>query len=328
MIGNISRAAFFLNCRRKAHNIFDLRLDALQPAEPLTIGGAYHKGAAVLTATKDRALALQAAEDEYRERTKHVKLLPEERAFAEHNIELVRRMVNAQADMYEHDDWVVLQPEVEFCVPLPNSTHHCVFFHNILHPNFPIDLCMDVQCQQPHWFRGKSDAVLSWKSMTWILERKTSGLLGDLFWNRWYLDVQPTGYIYGVWKGAGIKPHGFIMEKVTKPRKNASDPFHVTIEREPYLRTEADLLTFETEFGQILTDMERAYVEGTHYKNTGSCFNWNRKCDFHGLCKRGYQIIPGEFRQRDPDYVENKYYEILGLPVPTPVPMEEPHEFD
>lgn len=331
MIGNISRAAFFQQCRTKSYNMFTLGQEPLTPAEPLVIGGAYHKGAAVLTAKKDRDLAIQAAEVEYRERTKDAKLLPEEIAVVEKNIELTRRMIHSLADMYENDDWQVLQPEVEFCVPLPGTEHHCIYVHNILHPDADEEsplTCTDKRCIHPHYLRGKSDAVLSWQSMVWILERKTSGLLGDLFWNRWHLDVQPTSYMYGVQKSLGIRPNGFIIEKVTKPRKNAVDPFHITIEREPFLRTDADLLTFEREISQLFTDYERSYVEGTHYKNTASCFNWNRRCHFHDQCKRGGVVVPGEFRQREMDYVETKYYELLGLPVPVTQPKEESHDLD
>lgn len=140
--------------------------------------------------------------------------------------------------------------------------------------------------------------------------------------------MQPTGYIYGIWKSIGLKPNGFIMEKVTKPRKNAADPFHITIEREPFLRSDTDLLEFERDFTGMLTDMEQAYISGNWYKNTASCFNWNRKCHFLDQCRRNHQIIEGEFRKRDQDYVDVKYYEILGLPVPTTTPTEEPRELD
>lgn len=330
MIINLSRAAFFMQCRRKTCDMYHLGLDTHTTPEPLVIGGAYHVAVAYLTAKRDRAGAIALAESTYRERIFGEHLLPEERALVEQNIELTKRMVSAQADLYEHDDWTLLQPEVEFCVELPNTMHHCVFVHNILHPNDQpyADSCNDPQCMINHRLKGRADGLIAWKGMIWIIERKTSGLAGEFFWTQWQLAAQPTGYIYGCWKGAGVRPNGFILEKTNKPRKNAKDPFHITIEREPFLRSDADLLEFERDISQIATDYERAYVEGAWYKNTASCTIWNRKCYFHDLCKRNQEVLPGEFRKRKPDYVDAEYYKLLNLPVPQEVITDEVSEVD
>lgn len=322
MIINLSRAAFFMQCRRKTYDMFVLGQDPHQTPDVLVIGGAYHAAVAFLTAHKDRAGALEMAEVEYRKRIAKDTLLPEERAIAEKNIELTKRMLNVQADMYEKDDWTLLQPEVEFCVELPKTIHHCAFIHQILWPNCSLtdnpdmEPCTDPRCFVNHRLKGKADGLISWKSRVWIIERKTSGVPGEFFWTQWQLAAQPTGYIYGCWKGAGIKPNGFILEKTTKPRKNASDPFHITIEREPFLRSDADLLEFESDISQIARDYERAYTENAWYKNTASCTAWNRKCYYHEQCKRNQEVMPGEFRPRDKDYVDAEYYRLLGLPIP------------
>jgi hypothetical protein len=315
----MSRAAFFLQCRRKAYNMFIRGQDPHQTPDVLVIGGAYHAAVAYLTAKKDREGALEIAEKEYRLRISKDTLLPEELVIVEKNIELTKRMLNVQADMYLKDDWELLQPEIEFCVPLPNTEHHCQFVHEILSANPPRgkeDFHELGMCYQPHYLKGRADGLISWKGMLWIIERKTSGMRQETFWTQWQLAAQPTGYIYGCWKGAGIRPNGFILEKTQKPAKNAADQFHITIEREPFLRSDADLLEFEKDISQIATDYERAYVEDTWYKNTASCLNWNRRCYFHDQCKRNQEAIPGEFRQRDKDYVDAEYYKLLNLPVP------------
>lgn len=330
MIINMSRAAFFMQCRRKTYDMFHLGLDPHTTPEPLVIGGAYHVAVAHLVAQRDRAGALVLAEQHYRERIAGEHLLPEELRLAEQNIELTKRMVNAQADLYEHDDWTLLQPEVEFCVPLPGTEHHCHFAHEILQHAYPAIVPNYEQCNgafsiegrtciQPHRLKGRADGLIAWKGMVWIIERKTSALAGEFFWTQWQLGAQPTGYIYGAWKGAGIRPNGFILEKTTKPRKNSKDPFHIVIEREPFLRSDADLLEFERDISQIATDYERAYTEQAWYKNTASCTNWNRKCYYHDLCKRNQEQMPGEFRPRRKDYVDAEYYKLLDLPVPTEV---------
>lgn len=302
--------------------MFHLGLDPHTTPEPLVIGSAYHVAVAYLTAKRDRPGAVALAESTYRDRILGEHLLPEELQLAEQNIELTKRMVSAQADLYEHDDWTLLQPEVEFCVELPHTMHHCQFVHEILHPGEAAEhssrynTCNDQRCMVNHRLKGRADGLIAWKNMIWIIERKTSALAGEFFWTQWQLAAQPTAYIYGCWKKAGVRPNGFILEKTNKPRKNAKDPFHITIEREPFLRSDADLLEFERDISQIATDYERAYVESSWYKNTASCTNWNRKCYYHDLCKRGQEQIPGEFRPRKKDYVDVEYYKLLGLPIP------------
>lgn len=340
MIINVSRSQFFQQCRRKQH-FYDVGLTRPGLTEPLTIGTAYHKGTAVLTAKRDRSAALTAAEESYRsELAKLSMVLPEERVLHERNIEMIKRMLSAQAEQYERDSWTVLKPEVEFLVPLPNTTHHCQFCHNLLHPGRPWSIvqvpemggmmsdmptCQDKRCYQPHFLRGKTDAVLSWNSMIWILERKTSGMKQNIFWDQWYLSHQLSAYVYGVRASTGLPINGVLLEKMPKPAKN-QDPFSFDYspEREPYLRSESDLAEFEQEIIGVADDYESAArrhaggesLSRTFYRNPQSCIDYNRRCDFWDVCKRGGTVNPGEFGQREQDYVEAAYYTLLNIPNP------------
>jgi hypothetical protein len=325
VIINVSRSQGFQACRRKQY-FYDSGLVQLGLSEPLTTGSAYHKGTAVLIATRDRKSAVDAAETYYREElAKATMILPEERVLHERNIELAKRMVNAQADLYTKDAWTVLKPEVEFMVDLPGTEHHCHYIHQILYPGVyrPDDSCTDPRCRICHKLRGKTDAVLSWNSMIWILERKTSGMKQNIFWDQWYLSHQLSAYVYGVRKSTNLPVNGVILEKSPKPAKN-QDPFSFDYspEREPYLRSESDLAEFEAEISVIASDYERAATVGkaAFYRNPQSCIDYNRRCDYWDCCKRGGNPNPGEFRTRDTDYVESAYYTLLGLEVPVATP--------
>jgi hypothetical protein len=338
VIINISRAQFFQTCRRKQY-FYDQGLVQLGLAEPLTTGGAFHAGAAKLVATKDRQAALAAAEKYYRDELAKIQvLLPEEQALHERNIELAKRMVNAEADQYTKDAWTVLHPEVEFLVPLPGTEHHCWYCHKILYPALPYDQCRPwnederdhLGCWQPHFLRGKTDAVLSWNNLIWIMERKTSGWLQQIWWDQWYLSHQVSGYCYGVRKATGLPVNGVLMEKLPKPTKR-QDPFSFDYspEREPYLRTEAELAKFEREITRIATDYERCASDPNpmeaFYRNPQSCIDWNRRCDYWDCCKRDDGMpTDGQFRVRTQDYVEEAYYTLLNIPNPKEVHATTP----
>jgi hypothetical protein len=142
----------------------------------------------------------------------------------------------------------------------------------------------------------------------------------NIFWDQWYLSHQLSAYIYGVRKSTDLPVHGVLLEKMPKPARNQNPlTFDYSPEREPYLRSEQDLAEFEAEFIAIADDYERAAGVGkaAFYRNPQSCIDYNRRCQYWDVCKRGGSTLPGEFAQRPRDYVELAYYDLLGLPRPT-----------
>jgi hypothetical protein len=315
-----------------AKYLFKDRIEPFRVADPLILGGAYHKGLAAFFATGDKVSAMFVAESEYRGRYEQQEafILPEERPLIERNVVWLLNSLSEFFKHYKEGEIQVIQPEVEFCVPLPDTEHHCAFFHQLLHPDIPYtsdeqydkgysQLCDDSRCRQPHYFKGKTDAVVEWNGRVWLFEHKTEARTGDTYFIRFLLDNQPTGYIYGIQKATGLRPAGFVLNIIKKPNSNfKGDPLSVVgFEREAYIRTDADLSRFELELGSIADDFEEAAFDPRKiYMNTKSCTAWNRKCDFHSICSDHGDMDPNQFRTREYDYVEKEYYKILGLTPP------------
>ena len=326
MIANWSRLSQFAECRQKAWNWDELKLTSWRTPDALWQGGGFHVGVAELFATKNTHSSVQAAEDEIRGRLVKEIILPEERPLIEQRIEWTKRAVAKFAEYYAEEDIEVLWPEVSFNVPMPNSSHHCFFMHRLLHPDDSTNGCNDSRCWMPHYFRGRTDAVVQWMTKIWLFEHKTNSMSNDIFFKKYLLDAQPTGYMYGIWKSLGVKPEGFILNVIQKPYKTAKDQLSVGFSREPYFRTTEDLERFEREFIAQANDYERAFAAGASgdlsqvYMNTRSCSNWGRMCIYADKCQRGH-TFEGEFAHRVGDYVEAEYYKLAGLEVP-----EEPTE--
>jgi hypothetical protein len=335
MILNISRIKEFKQCsmKTKYHQIDGLEENSI--AIPLMTGGAFHEGAAEFLAHRDVKQAVQTSEAKYRERLVGQMILPEERTTIEQQIELSKRMVDVFASNFSDHEMTVISPEVEFCVAMPGTEHHCWFFHQLLHPEdrqgsdysrlargimySNSSSCPDKRCIQPHYFRGKTDAVISWKGKIWLLEHKTTAMTGNIFYDKFMLDFQTTGYLYGIGKALGTRPHGFLLNVLKKPNKNAKDQLSVSFEREPYLRTDEDITRFEHEFIHHAEDYENAVVNNRFAMDGAwneSCVKWNRRCYFWDVCKNHGRVVPEQFRQKEPDYVDEQYYKILGLTPP------------
>jgi hypothetical protein len=358
MIINVSRIKGLNECRQKEYNREVLKLIPLREAEPLMTGEAYHVGTAHLFATGDVVSALELTETTYRNRLKGQIILEAERPLIEREILIAKTAVKKYALQYPKEEFQVIMPEVAFCIPLPNTLHYCAYFHKILFPDTPIShfshyviktrfgipyavcpscgeeltykdlLKSDWTCGcghhlpkalQPHYFKGRADALLNWHNMIWIFEQKTSGLMTETWWRQWMLALQLSGYTYGVKKATGMEIAGILLNKIRKPKKNedvqkwaAGEIF----EREPFLRSNADLARFEREFSLQATEYEHAMTTPSIWMDTDSCFNWNRACYFHEMCLAHGEYDPAAFGIRKPDYVEEEYYNILGIPFP------------
>lgn len=338
MIINVSRATQFQECRQKSYNWDYLRLMAWREAEALMTGEAFHVGIAHYFSTRDVEASMQEAEKRYRERLVGQMVLPEEQQLIETQIELSRRMIHRYSQHYQNEPIQILMPEVKFMIPLPGTEHHCWFIHQIEHPDVLYEECPiesnrkgvhwgdlrseeGFNCWAPHYFTGKTDAVISWRNMIWLLEHKTAVNTGDIFYKRFRLDKQTTGYLYGIWKATGMRPHGFLLNVIKKPRADVAkrDPFAISFEREPFIRDDATLEEFERDIIMIANDYELAYRTNNIYKNERSCTSYNRECYYMHRCENHQQSDPDEFRTRSMDYVNLAYYELLGLEPPKDV---------
>jgi len=307
-------------------------------------GGSYHAGVAVLFAGGNTAEAVQAAEDSYAEALSGQVVLDAEKPLLQREITIARKAVELYCKHYQTEPFQVMHPEVDFTVAIPNTLHHCWFAHRLLHPdityekcyyNFPEHWGIDYpkECWQPHYLRGTTDALVSWNRMLWLLEHKTAAIDSQTWWDKWFLDLQITGYTYGVHKALGIRPQGVILNKINKPKKNESLAMwslkENIFQREPILRADEDLVRFERQFTQVCDDYERAFRLGHIYMNPDSCLNYNRRCYYFDMCRKHKETDTVNFRKREMDYVEAEYYKILNLEPPKPpeaTPAPKPYD--
>lgn len=337
MILNNSRAEQFNTCKQLAYNQDELGLAPHRTAQALLVGSGFHAGKVAINQKQgDLESAADAAEQEYMLRANWADLLPEEKKLAQADINLVRSMVKAYGEYYINENYELLASEVKFCTPLPNTEHHCYYFHKLLvklgQASEENQLeCKDPRCWQPHYLTGTTDAVIQWNRLVWLQEHKTTAY--DLYndspqsknWIRnWYLSTQASTYIYGIWKSLGVRPHGVLLNVVIKPRKNAANP-QFKFYREAFLRTEEQLARFEKNVSLLADDYEYRMRTGAVWQDPSGCFKYNRQCDFHNSCVTG-EVRQGEFRQREPDYVNAAYYKILGLEPPAHKESEENNE--
>ena len=353
MIVNHSRYSL-QTCWRRIFNQFHRRLEGPRSMN-LVDGGAMHEGIAVGLAEKDWAHAIEAARAKFDEDTKTATIPPEQTYLIEEHWQLVLKMIAKYQANWEQEGYEIIQPECTFDVELPGSMHNCIMMHwrdvngneywgeppaeQILARCVrPAHVALDSHCKcyTPHRLVGKTDAVVAWQRLLWLLEHKTNSLAPETFWKPWDIDIQPTIYIYGIWRSLGIRPRGVVVNAIHKPSeaqvsnwnskrkygppKSIAD--YIDYERRPFLRSEEDLLRVERTLTDFCNEWEWRVVTGqfNSVMLKTVCFSYNRHCDFYGMCTQHDE--PGALsamNDRAPDYVDDKMLvQILpGLAIPS-----------
>jgi len=329
MIANWSRLSAFAKCREKAWNWSEERLEPWQAQLPLLTGGGFHHGVADYFASHSIQSATAACEADIRKNLEGKIVLSEEQPSIAHAIAWSKLAVAKFAEHYEGQPVQVLWPEVQFMVSIPDSLHCCWEFHKRFCGDVPFakhneefiyrqfDTDSHPVCFQPHWFRGKTDAVVSYLGDVWLMEHKTNSQATENLVNRFFLDAQVTGYLYGIWKQMGMLPAGFILNVIQKPNARAKDQMTVGFAREIFERCTEDLVSFEGEFREQATQYENAF-RNKHlgnpfatFRTTTACMDYGRKCHFFDKCQRHpREALADEFMTREPDYVELAYQEV------------------
>lgn len=334
MIVNWSRLSNFGKCPERAWNWDHERLEQWAPELPLLQGSGFHEGVARFFARKDALDAEQAVEEKMRAELADKMILPEDKPAIEHAIKWSKLAVSKFADNYQSEPVTVLWPEVQFCVPIPGTEHCCWEFHKRFCGNVPWQVHQqafelnknsgtfiegEYPCFQPHYFRGKTDAVVQYLGDVWLFEHKTNSQQLENLVKRFFLDAQPTGYLYGIWKSMGVLPAGFILNVIQKPNRNAKDQMQVGFAREIFQRCQEDLEDWEGEFIQQANDYERAFRDrelGNPFaivRRTTSCMDYGRACPYFSKCQRHpREALEQEFHLREDDYVTLSYQEIYN----------------
>lgn len=349
MIINVSRWKAWRLCKRKAFNVYHRGLEG-QRSMNLVDGGAFHRGVAVGRATHIWDNGRAAAKEMFEQDVAKSSIPPEQAFLVEEHWKLVEKMIGCFEKQYEHETYQILQPECEFDVALPHSEHNCVFLHwykgnqeiwrpptaeeilgGEVTPAHPYGYYPNCRCAVPHRFVGKTDAIVAWNQNIWLDEYKTSSIGGDQFWDQWFLDNQPTAYIYGIWKQLKVRPRGFLLNALMKPseaqvanwnskRKYGADKGvvdYVNLEREAFLRTEEDLWRVERQLAQCCYEWEREITDNqapdkfSMTPTNTSCKSFNRKCDFFFACQEHESPASMEaLSRRERDYVDEKLVQI------------------
>ena len=146
----------------------------------------------------------------------------------------------------------------------------------------------------PWTYTMRIDGIAILDKHFYVLEHKTTGLGASLFFRKFQVDRQITGYILGAQQYCPDKEIiGVFVNGLFKPRRNKSGLGPVSPpQRELILRTPFQFDLFLNDTERIFEQIEVAkYAHRSNldcfYQNTDACVNFNRTCEYMDLCKYG-----------------------------------------
>ncbi len=346
-------------CWRRTFNLYHRNLNG-EKSMNLVDGGAVHKGIAHGLATKDWAAAREVLSEGFKIEAA-TSTIPEEQSFllADH-LDMCLAILDVFEERVGHEPYTVVQPEAALDVPIPNSHHHCLWMHwrkhitpahglsywedqwrtptpdeilkKQVHPAH-VEANKTCPCWTPHRVVGQTDAIVLWEGNMWLLEHKTTAITGDNFWAGFELDLQPTIYLWGIWKTLGIQPRGFILNALKKPSEKQVSAWnakrkdgliktpkdYLDMERQAILRSTEDLERAPAVLKALCDEWEWRMLRGDFRPalNKTVCVEYGRRCEFHTPCSN--HESEGSFSgllPREQRYDDQKIAELVQIGAP------------
>lgn len=147
----------------------------------------------------------------------------------------------------------------------------------------------------PWTYTMKIDGIGILDKHFYILEHKTTGLGASVFFRKFQVDRQISGYILGAQQQCPDKEIvGVFINGIFKPQRRKTGLTEAKVERELILRTSYQMEVFKADTIRIFEEIEEAKalwtMTGDHslfYQNTNACSDFNRTCEYLDLCKYG-----------------------------------------
>ncbi len=269
-----SSLSTYYSCQKKYYYQWILKYRRIAAESALIRGGAIHDMLDVWQKTKDINLAMEAAK-EYITKTD---------LFAEEKSLLVSQAVETMRVYQEGMNdikYTVVSTEVEFIFDMPS-----------LDEKRSNKLAMHLD--------GIILLSLGGNDILFLLENKTTKMIPSNWEQKYNMDNQALGYLWGLkhqtlnidWRNV----RGMVLNLIRVPMMDSRSKYGELV-RSVYFPLEELITEWYMETVRTILEIERKTTEGTYSnfpKNTAACFDYNKPCQYLGLCNKtiGEKEVP------------------------------------
>lgn len=260
----------FQACPKKYYFRMIKHLVPTTTAPALLFGKALHSALEVfykdIREGKDRATALASSIKIFQDNYETPE--GEEKRTTENAIKLLK----GYEEVYRNEPFKVLGQEIGFAVP--------VFYKDSTGVEKSFLLC------------GRLDALIDWNGVLYVLEHKTTTMLGANYFYQFEMSMQVDGYVYAASQHTGRKCLGAVVnalevwkdvKKETSKTKKLEDHYA----RDPISRSDYELSEYLKDAGEWVERIIDSEKRNSFPRHKGACFTYNYKCPYWDICKYG-----------------------------------------
>ncbi len=154
----------------------------------------------------------------------------------------------------------------------------------ILSNEFPFKVFLGQIEGVSYYLTGKVDLTVRWNGMTYIMDHKTTSMLGGSFFKQFHPSLQLDGYAYAV-KDIFGECDGVLINAILVAKTKQ------TFERDIFSKTEEDLELYVENALQIMWEIEQAKKADRYVINTDACTLYG-ECPYLELCQaKGDEMV-------------------------------------
>ncbi len=208
------------------------------------------------------------------------------------NLNWAQKIVKKYNEKYDIEPFQLMvgpdgQPLVELSFALPLFTHY------IYHPE-GADLCDPIAV--PVIYTGRIDLPVLWDSQLFIIDHKTTSMIGQQFFDKMKMSAQQKGYCWAFEQLTGKKVHGYCINaiRVKEPplslgkeggrtKQTEATWWNDSFQRERYFLQPGEMEEWKTNCIALIEEMFYHYQKGLLPMKTAWCSQFGR-CQYYDVC--------------------------------------------
>lgn len=132
---------------------------------------------------------------------------------------------------------------------------------------------------------GRIDAMIELQDQLWIMDHKTSSMMGATFYDDFYLSNAMIGYAWAAQKITGRQVHGLLLNAIGIRQPTAKGTgVPIEFERQRYLYSQDKMEEWELNTRFLVSDFVSHLVRGYFPMETKWCMGKYGKCEFWDTC--------------------------------------------
>lgn len=131
------------------------------------------------------------------------------------------------------------------------------------------------------FWTGRIDRLCTMEGESWLMDHKTTTMLGEQYWDQFHLSQQMVGYLWACRTLGICDPVGLYLNVLAVPGARRKT---IAFERKRFRYFDWHLVEWEQDVSQMVADFIANLARGHFPRNTNSCSGKYGRCPYFTVC--------------------------------------------